>query len=1690
METPTPSSTAQSENVQRARDLFGFLEALQRTKREPARLASAYARQNDGKVIWVHTIPEDSAIAWFPQRADGVSRLVSVDRPSDVEPPTPPASLADQMTDWHDSGRQPLLAAEVDGSAQEAFEAWLQTWTQWAQADLAQHAVRDFYKDLYETRLVATNKSEEYELVAGLGCLSWQSPDGEPIQRHTLTVPIKIGVDDRTGQLAVDLDETSQPVNLELEEFIDPTQIMDPGLLSTLKADITDFEGSPLDREAIQAFLQRLATMIDYACDFDKSMHQAPPSARPRLVWAPALIVRQRSSSGLMRVFQTISERIETTGAVPPGLLPLIDPNRLPPVEPDDTPGALYRVGDEAFLPLPLNGRQLDVISRLERHAQVVVQGPPGTGKTHTIAALLSHLLAQGKRILVTAHTDRALDEVRNKLPEAIKPLSVSVIGTSRDDMADLKVAVETIATRSEQHDADRLARALGDQEGRLARLAQERSDALRQVVDARATEVQRWEVAGESGTMAELARFVAEHAGELSWITTLMEPAEGPCPLDSAHLMEYRNLLLDPVLDQDRDAAGQQLIDSGLPTPAEFAALCHAATEAARHAERLATPGVQRWTGVVDDWADAVRESLHTVLDDLLHTYDETRDLPHDWVPQAVAEVTRGGSHQWTERFAALTAAEQVARQLIDDVLGAMTEVRVHGDPAALEPLARNLAAHVADAGDLSTRPDGQPVIRLWTNKRVKAAVPVFQQVQVDGLPPTTASSLDKLLGHFQLERYLRGLDQEWHGWVMPLGPELPSARRLRWHRDAIEVLRRVTSFATKLAEADALLRQHGVRITWTDMAAPEELFDAISAAPAMAAAAAATQSFQDLDDRLSALAAGINPSPVITSALDAVRARDPQHYRDALDRNNHLVEVAARLRRRETLADQLRRAGLGLVLALEHSAGDDTWNQRFVTLDRAWRWLQVDSWLSRSREVDPGVMQKRVSVIEDQITQVVAQLSADRAWSHALSPERIDQRTRHDLQTYVQQVRRLGKGTGKNADHVRAEIRKAMNRSRGAVPVWIMPLYRIAEQLTPEENLFDVVIVDEASQASVEAVFLQYFAPKIVVVGDDKQVSPAGVGIETQMLRDLADLHMPSDPYRHTSWDDPGRSLFDEARARYGGVITLTEHRRCVPEIIGFSNEIAYKPEGAELVPVRQVGSDRLPPIRTVFVADGYRTRRNVNTPEALAIADQMVRCIADPAYAGMTMGVISLLGAEQARTIRDILLERIPVKQWTDRDILVGDASSFQGSERNVIFLSMVATVEPDHRAAPLTADRYRQRFNVAASRAQDQMWLFHSVELNQLRNEQDMRHQLLRYCQDEVAQARTVSKRPELAVEDIRQEPFASLFEQRVHNELVRAGFDVRPKVEVLNYRLDLVVHGGSRNLALECDGDRWEGPDVFANDLARQRELERCGWVFHRVRESAFVRNPPAEIARLSEALAERGISPVDWDAPTPAPVGSATVVVGAPEPTAPGDAPESTDRFVEVDQDPDDESDVTVQKQEVIDAPEAADRPRSYREFAGPVPPLDSPPHQVAEGIAAIVAVEGPMTESRLAGVYARAAGVRLGRLIRASIHKGLQQATRRGLVEATTIGQGTDRIFRLPEQPEVLVRDRGPRTLETIPINEIAAVVAQCRSTVGDPHDEETVFREVMAHYGLIRLTESVRNTLRAATRVHPSSV
>ena len=73
-----------------------------------------------------------------------------------------------------------------------------------------------------------------------------------------------------------------------------------------------------------------------------------------------------------------------------------------------------------------------------------------------------------------------------------------------------------------------------------------------------------------------------------------------------------------------------------------------------------------------------------------------------------------------------------------------------------------------------------------------------------------------------------------------------------------------------------------------------------------------------------------------------------------------------------------------------------------------------------------------------------------------------------------------------------------------------------------------------------------------------------------------------------------------------------------------------------------------------------------------------------------------------------------------------------------------------------------------------------------------------------------------------------------------------------------------MSGAKGQLAVECDGDFWHSsPDDQRADIDRQIELERAGWRFVRIRESAFHRNPDKAMEPLWSELERRGIRPGD-----------------------------------------------------------------------------------------------------------------------------------------------------------------------------------------------------------------------------------
>lgn len=119
---------------------------------------------------------------------------------------------------------------------------------------------------------------------------------------------------------------------------------------------------------------------------------------------------------------------------------------------------------------------------------------------------------------------------------------------------------------------------------------------------------------------------------------------------------------------------------------------------------------------------------------------------------------------------------------------------------------------------------------------------------------------------------------------------------------------------------------------------------------------------------------------------------------------------------------------------------------------------------------------------------------LVAEKTWLGVYnnSPDSV----RQALQAYLNAVQAMGSGTGVRAVRHRKNARDAMVRAYKAVPCWVLPQWRVSETIPAEVGLFDLVVVDEASQSDIWALPALLRGKKLLVVGDHKQVSPSAVG------------------------------------------------------------------------------------------------------------------------------------------------------------------------------------------------------------------------------------------------------------------------------------------------------------------------------------------------------------------------------------------------------------------------------------------------------------------------------------------------------------------------------------------------------------------------------------------------------------------
>lgn len=1427
-----------------------------------------------------------------------------LERLRESRPPTPESNLLELWIDLHASPQiEPVLKTNVErgklvtvgalpaleGSTDEPesifvalenfngnvelkklFNCYVEViWKPWAESEKLVRKSIDLYSDLFmlSQQLQGNLLDSQIELAWGVGVGSWMTPSGL-ISYPLVTQLVEISLNEETMALEV------RPRSVDPRLEIDAYAAMDNSGVAKLSDAAKNFLNNnsfvlnPFEPSTFEGLLKSAATLLDASGVYwptqttpdDRSVPKSSENLIVTDTWV--LFARPRTKSFFIQDLQRFEKIIDGQNIVVlPGAVAAIvsEPDsvarevKLPSfrgLSPVEGCGDGSGRPSELYFPKQYNDEQVQIIQMLEAHDGVVVQGPPGTGKTHTIANVICHYLAQGKRVLVTSMKDPALAVLQEKLPETIQPLAVSLLTSEADGMKQFEFSINKIASEITRIDRNLYRQEIGQIDGQIDSLHGQISKADKEISLWAKRNLEKIIIDDEEVTPVAAAVEVAVSREEVAWFPDSLTVE----PIHKAQVSNSDVIALRAA----RQVVGLDLIylEKKLPLITDFpeiGQLLQVHQDLSRLKELTEMEARGSMPALVSSSQETMQKTMSAVsqISNLHMTLQDIENAHQHWTTGLKAFLRKGSPNEVLDLFLAL-------RDELNVALAARKQF---------------LSRPVMIPDDLDTNLEMMEAVRnLSQNKKPFGLAGLFgkgvekkklDSILVIGVKPASSEDWAHVFKFLEFHAKCRALLVRWNTLAdeMSLPRIDPKPVRLSEAFMVLDLFEKIDLSINREFEITVMLK--ALLPTWGKASTAPYTIELLKEAESilthhltrnrLAQTWVVKESFHkalsgcegDITNQLLAF---------MNSQLGSPEFSDAQIQANW----SALIEELRRIR---SLSSHL--STIHDITRIVEASGAEKWAQQLRTQPNleAHDALLPDNWKDVWRLV------RLVNFIESidgrkefrRLSQLRSSLEGDLAkqYREAVTKRtwlRLAENATHDvtaaLEAYRIAIKKIGKGTGIKAARYRHDARLAAEKANAVIPCWIMPHYRISESLPSQFGCFDLVIIDEASQSDLTALPALLRAKKVLIVGDDRQVSPEGVGLEEEKIRNLMTRFLAGQVDIYRPQMAPDRSIYDLFKVVYASsAVMLREHFRCVAPIIEYSKREFYN---HELRPLRMPkASERMdPPLIDVHVMDGHRNK-DINHPEARYIVDEIRRITENQKYSGRTIGVVSLLGSEQAFFVMKLITEELGEQVITKYKITCGDARTFQGKERDIMFLSMVVSPGNCHAQG---SEMFAQRFNVAASRARDRMYLVRSVQLEDLSQKDILRIKLLQHFQAPFMQS-------EEEVQDLR-DLCESPFEREVFDILTERGYRIIPQVPVGSFRIDMVVEGGNDNrLAIECDGDRYHGPSHWDADMRRQRILERAGWRFWRSFASTFVMHREDVIRDLLDTLASMEIHP-------------------------------------------------------------------------------------------------------------------------------------------------------------------------------------------------------------------------------------
>jgi len=440
----------------------------------------------------------------------------------------------------------------------------------------------------------------------------------------------------------------------------------------------------------------------------------------------------------------------------------------------------------------------------------------------------------------------------------------------------------------------------------------------------------------------------------------------------------------------------------------------------------------------------------------------------------------------------------------------------------------------------------------------------------------------------------------------------------------------------------------------------------------------------------------------------------------------------------------------------------------------------------------------------------------------------------------------------------------RKLVKRSRNALlalsPCWMMVPSSVASYL-PREEIFDLVIIDEASQMTPEnSISALMRAKQALVVGDTNQLPP------TTFFRGSTD----SDDEENEDLATPEESILEFANTQFRPKHRLVWHYRSrIESLIAFSNTYVYN---NELI-IFPSPTPNKPGMGVKLIRANGIYNKGINPTESQVMAEEIVKFMSnDP---NRSLGVV-LMNQAQMEQLDSMILreaEKNPavakyIDYWESNhdgleSFFVKNLENVQGDERDVIFIGTVygktALGKFSLALGPLSGLAGKRRLNVLFTRAKEQIITFTSIPMDQMNPREDqvgatlLKRWLEYSARGILGEALKSTGRSESGPD--------SPFEEHVIEVVEALGFQAVPQVGVSKYYIDIGIKHSSYPFGyicgIECDGASYHSSkNARDRDRLREEVLGNLGWTLFRIWSTDWFKDKLGQTERMKVFLEE------------------------------------------------------------------------------------------------------------------------------------------------------------------------------------------------------------------------------------------